>query len=355
MFRSLIIALFVTSAVLDFSANAASRIERLEISSSAIAINKIGLSASRHISIYLPDGYDMSSRRYPVVYLLPNLFDTDQGFFTTYGAAKVFDTAVLSRVIDPVIFVAADFTTPFGNGLYVNSPVTGNWEDFLIREILPYIDHHYRTLAQAESRGILGDRMGGHGALRYAMKYPDIFSVIYAMAPVGTAGYGVQIMQSRPNWEILESARTLDDVKKDPFSQIFTAIYQAHLPNPDKPPLYVDLPAHKVDGHLTIDARLTAKLEDSFFIERQLSRYANNLKRLRALKLDWGRNDAIYDHVVGNQNLVRAFDELGIPYEAEEYHGGWDDGRWGEDGRVMTDILPFFARHLLSDESSPEK
>jgi hypothetical protein len=350
MFRSALVAAFAAITLWDFSAYAASKVERLEISSDALALNKIGLSARRHISVYLPDGYETSGLRYPVIYLLPNLFDTDQSFFTTYGAATVFDAAIVSRVIDPVIFVAGDFSTPLGSGLYVNSPVTGNWEDLLVREIVPYVDQHYRTLARAESRGLLGDRMGGHGALRYALKYPDFFSVIYAMAPVGTAGYGVQIMQSRPNWEVLESARTLDDVKKDPFSQIFTAIYQAHLPNPDKPPLYVDLPAHKVAGHLTIDAQLTAKLEDSFFIERQLSRYANNLKRLRALKLDWGRNDAIYDHVVGNQNLVRAFDELGIPYEAEEYHGGWDDGRWGKDGRVMTDILPFFARHMLSED-----
>lgn len=350
MFRGIAIAAFIIGPFLTVFANAESDIKRLEISSNAIANNKIGLSATRHISVYLPDGYDRSDKRYPVIYLLPNLFDTDQSFFTTYGAKGVFDTAIASRVIKPTIFVAIDSSTPLGSGLYVNSPVTGNWEDLLVREVVPYIDQNYRTLARAESRGILGDRMGGHGALRYAMRYPELFSVIYAMAPVGTAGYGVQIMQSRPNWDILESARTLDDVKVEPFSQIFTAIYQAHLPNPDKPPLYVDLPAHKVEGHLMIDAQLTAKLEDSFFIERQLSRYGNNLKRLRALKLDWGRNDAIYDHVVGNQNLVRAFDELGIPYEAEEYHGGWSDGRWGEDGRVMTDVLPFFGRHLEFDD-----
>lgn len=61
---------------------------------------------------------------------------------------------------------------------------------------------------------------------------------------------------------------------------------------------------------------------------------------------DWGRNDPNYDHIVSIQAFARTLDAFGVPYEAEEYRGGWGDRIWGADGRVATEMLPFFARHL---------
>ena len=61
--------------------------------------------------------------------------------------------------IKKVIFVAVDMQTPLGCSWYVNSPVTGNWEDFMVREVVPYLDANFRTLASRDSRGIVGDFM----------------------------------------------------------------------------------------------------------------------------------------------------------------------------------------------------
>ncbi len=324
---------------------AASRVEERTISSKQFAHNLIGIGPDRRISVFLPAGYDNDSRRYPVIYFLPNLFDTDRNLFASYGAQGVFDAAIAKGQIDRFIVVSADFSTPLGSSLYVNSPVTGNWEDYMVSELVPFIDSHYRTLATTASRGVAGDRMGGHGAIRFGMKHPDIFGAVYALHPVGT-GFGVQIMQGRPNWDILANAKKLEDVKADGFSQVFTAIYQAHLPNPDKGPLYIDMPARRVDGHLVMDSVLTTRLQDSFFLERMIPRYAENLKRLRAFKFDWGRNDGNFDHIYSNQAFAHQLDEYGIAYEAEEYRGAWGERHWGPDGRVMTDLLPFFARNL---------
>lgn len=326
-------------------ARSASRIEERTIQSKHFAHNKIGLGPERRISVYLPAGYDADARHYPVIYFLPNLFDTDRNLFADYAAQSVLDAAVDGGVIDPFILVSADFSTPLGSSLYVNSPVTGNWEDYMVSELVPFIDKSYRTLTASTARGVAGDRMGGHGAIRFGMKHPDIFGSVYALHPVGT-GFGIQIMQGRPNWEILSKATKLDDVKADIFSQIFTAIYQAHLPNPDKAPLYIDLPARRVNGQLVMDSGLTTRLQDSFFLERMIPRYAENLKRLRGFKLDWGRNDSNFDHVYSNQAFAHQLDEYGIAYEAEEYRGVWGERHWGMDGRVMTDLLPFFAHNL---------
>jgi ketosteroid isomerase-like protein len=68
---------------------------------------------------------------------------------------------------------------------------------------------------------------------------------------------------------------------------------------------------------------------------------------LRGLKFDWGRQDTLFDHIAGAQDLSNQLREYGVPHEAEEHEGGFRDRHWGEDGRFYTDVLPFFARTLL--------
>jgi S-formylglutathione hydrolase FrmB len=106
--------------------------------------------------------------------------------------------------------------------------VTGKWEDFAVKELVPYIDTNFRTLGSRDSRGLLGDRIGGYGAIRIGMRHPEVFGAVYALHPVGT-GSGIQIMHARPNWDILGNAKSIDDVKKDGFSQLFLTIYQAYF------------------------------------------------------------------------------------------------------------------------------
>ena len=317
-----------------------------EIHSEKFADNKIGISPVRKMVVYLPAGYDSTNTRYPVIYFLPTPFDSYRAPFEKQGAQQLFDRAIQADVINAFILVSVDMTTPMGSSWYVNSPVTGNWEDFAIQELVPYIDANFRTLPSRDSRGIAGDFMGGYGALRFGMTHPDVFGSVYALHPVGT-GSGLLTMYSRPNWDTLANAKSLDDVKKDPFSTIFTSIYQAHLPDPDKPPLFFDLQAHKDGDKLTIDSAVTARLRDNFFIESLVPRYADNLKSLRGLKFDWARSDSNQDHVYANQALTHKLNEFGIEHEAEEYNGVWGTGNWGEDGRIFTDVPPFFQKHLV--------
>jgi S-formylglutathione hydrolase FrmB len=81
-------------------------------------------------------------------------------------------------VIGQFILVCVDMTTPLGSSWYVNSPVTGNWEDFMIQELVPYMDANFKTLPNRNSRGIAGDFMGGYGAIRFDMKYPGAFGSV---------------------------------------------------------------------------------------------------------------------------------------------------------------------------------
>ncbi len=216
----------------------------------------------------------------------------------------------------------------------------------MIRELVPYVDANFRTLARGDSRGIAGDFMGGYGAIRFGMTHPEVFGSVYALHPVGT-GSGIYTMYSRPDWEKLAKIKSVDELPKELWANIFLTIFQANVPNVDKRPLYIDMQAHKDGDKLTIDSAITEKLRDSFLLETMVGKYADNLKSLRGLRFDWARNDPNQDHVYANQALTHKLNEFGIAHEAEEYNGNWGGGNWGADGRVATEVLPFFARTLV--------
>jgi pimeloyl-ACP methyl ester carboxylesterase len=319
-----------------------------EIQSKNFANSKIGVNPVRKLLVYLPPEYDSSTQRYPVLYFFPSSFDSSfRAIFDKSDAQGVLDRAIAASTIRKFIFVTVDMTTPVGSSWCVNSSATGNWEDFVVKELVPYMDASFRTLPSRDSRGIAGHFMGGYGAIRLAMEHPDLFGSVYALHPVGT-GNGVKILAGLPNWELMENAKTLDDVRKDGYSTIFTSIFEAHVPNPNNPPLYIDFPAHRINGQLIIDPKAMDRMRENFFLESLIGKYADNLKSLRGFKFDWARSDSNFDHVYSNQAFTHKLNEYGIPHEAEEYNGTWSsEPNWGTDGRITTDLLPFFQSHLV--------
>ena len=350
------LALCLSPAISLLPANAAlaspdegrSQVVSRTIRSQNIAQNRIGIDPARGMLVYLPAGYDpASSRRYPVIYFLPNPFESGYRYdFEHRDAQALFDSAIAAGTIGKFILVVPDMNTPLGSSWYVNSATTGNWEDFVIQELVPYIDANFKTLADRNARGIAGVFIGGYGAIRFGMRHPDVFGSVYAMHPVGT-GSGVSISATIPKWEILTNAQSPDDVKKDGRTQIFATIFQAHLPNPAKPPLFIDLVARQEGKHLNIDAKIMARLRANFYLDEMIPQYADNLKSLRGFKFDWTRQDGNFDHVYANQVFTRKLNEFGIVHGAEVYDGPFGDADWGSDGRISAEVLPFFAAHLL--------
>ncbi len=347
---ALVVALGSLSVAAPSANSAKSQLVDRELRSENIARNKIGTDPIRKMVIYLPPGYDKSAKnnsRYPVIYFFPTPEVSYRAEFNLEGAQGLFDRAIASGVIDKFIFVSVDMNTPLGCSWYVNSPVTGNWEDFMVQDLVPYIDANFRTLPTRDARAISGEFMGAYGAIRFGMRHPDVFGSVYALGPVGT-GTGLNVMYGRPNWDLLANAKSLDELEKGGFwPNIFPTIFQAHLPDLDKPPLFIDLYAYKMGDQFVVDSEIAKRLHDNFLLETMIPQYAGNLKSLRGFKLDWERNDGNPDHVYANQAFTRKLDEFGVPHEAEEYSSLWGHGVWSEDGRVYAEVLPFFQRHLV--------
>lgn len=106
----------------------------------------------------------------------------------------------------------------------------------------------------------------------------------------------------------------------------------------------------KVNGSLVENVVNRNKLYKSFFVDALLHDYLDNLKKLRGLMFEWGRNDINYDHVHSNQTLTRNLTELGIKHEALETNGNGWDYNYEIEGSIYRNMLPFFMGHMKFTE-----
>jgi S-formylglutathione hydrolase FrmB len=132
--------------------------------------------------IYLPEEYKNTSNSYPVIYYLHGGNGNQrEGLWLM----KELDKAIKSQKLPPLIIVSAQ-ALPIG--WYCNANVgakgviSGPVENVLIKNLVPYIDSHYRTITNPSGRGLEGWSMGGFGALRLAFKFPEIFGFTSSIA-----------------------------------------------------------------------------------------------------------------------------------------------------------------------------
>ena len=142
------------------------------------------LGANRNYSVYLPKSYATDqNKKYPVLYLLHGLYDTNKGWVTRGHLQDVANRIIDSGESCEMIIVLPDAGT-FMNG-YFNME-GWSYETFFFTEFIPFIDNKYRTIADKQHRAIAGLSMGGGGATAYAQKHPDMFSSSYAMSALMT-------------------------------------------------------------------------------------------------------------------------------------------------------------------------
>jgi S-formylglutathione hydrolase FrmB len=130
--------------------------------------------------IDLPADYTTSGKRYPVLYFLHGLFGNDHRWIDR-GGKEIFDRLTADGTIGQFIVVLPNG----GETFYINSEDgQDRYEDFFIQELVPFIDHHYRTIATKDARGISGLSMGGYGALHLAMRHSNLFGSVAATSAV---------------------------------------------------------------------------------------------------------------------------------------------------------------------------
>ena len=156
----------------------------LEHTSKVLVDNRLGDPHVRQLPVWLPPQYlaARGRRRFPVLFDLVGY--TGSGF--SHVAWRGFDESIpeqaarliAERKMGPAIIVFPDCFTALGGNQYINSSAIGRYADYLIRELVPFVDAEFRTLASREHRGCFGKSSGGYGAIIHAMKYAEHWGAI---------------------------------------------------------------------------------------------------------------------------------------------------------------------------------
>jgi S-formylglutathione hydrolase FrmB len=127
--------------------------------------------------VILPRGYDTDpTARYPVLYFLHGLGGNEQELLESGGMNEIEDLRAADKTSEFLVVAPNG-----GRSFFINSRDGRlRYEDFFIKEFLPFIESHYRIEAVRKDRGITGVSMGGYGALRLGLKYPELFGSVSA-------------------------------------------------------------------------------------------------------------------------------------------------------------------------------
>jgi S-formylglutathione hydrolase FrmB len=312
-------------------------VEHITVHGKALEGNLEGESPDRAVTIYLPPSYRAEpDRRFPVVYLLHGYNGTDATW--SGGIASVADLAdrtVAAGTAHEMILVMPNAFSLYLGSMYSNSATAGDWETYLAHDLVSYMDIHYRTIPDRMARGIAGHSMGAYGALRLAMKAPQVFSSVYGLSACCLAAN----LSMRPETlAAAEAVRTREDVAKAGRGPMGTlARAAAWSPNPKNPPLFLDLPVK--DGKLRPE--IVAKWAANAPLA-MVDQYIPNLRRLHGIAFDVGNQDEAVQPA-----SVKALDELLTRFDIAhtyETYDGMHSNKIGE--RIETRMLPFFSSNL---------
>jgi putative tributyrin esterase len=282
LFLSLIAAVSSPEYRLATASGSVSSVETVQLPSKLIG-------KTLPYNVILPPDYQSSPRtRYPVLYLL-------HGFSGHYS-----DWVTRTNLADYAAEYRMIVVTPEGNdSWYTDSAgtTTDQYESYILQELIPDVDRRFRTIQTRYARGIAGLSMGGYGALKFGLKYPDRF--VFAGSLSGALGV---------------AAWTEDDLKNQ--KAIRDSVFSVYGPVGSE----------------------TRKRNDIYEITRGLT--ASRVATLPYLYLDCGTEDFLVDI---NQKFAALLREKKIPHEYRELPGNHNWEYWDQQVR---EVLKIAARKM---------
>ncbi len=330
-----------------------SRVDYPTLTSDALRDNPLGDPHVRTLAVYLPPGYDDEpGRRYPALYLLSSHGSTGPSLLNwsawRENIQQQLDRLIAGGTLAPVIVVLPDMWTRFGSSQFINSAGIGRYEDYLVGEIVPYVDAHYRTLPGRDHRGVLGRSSGGYGALVQAMRHPETFGAVachsgdlyweYTCMP-----HIAKMHQQLEKFGGLDAfIRDIPDInpKGGAFWELIMSVCWAAAfdGDPDAPHGF-RLPIDPQTGALDRGAWARWLAHDPLHMIAE-EEHSEALYRMRAIFIDVGAYDE-YQLQVGARLLHRKLNALNIPHVYEEYPDGHRSTRYRFDSS-----LPVLAEAL---------
>ncbi len=311
-------------------------VQPIKVHGKSLEGNLEGNAVDREVLVYLPPSYaTASSRRYPVVYAL-------HGY--SVGAAQWSQEIRVPQTIEgafalgakEMIVVVPDSKTMHNGSMYSSSVTTGDFERFVAKDLVEYIDANYRTLPDRVSRGLVGHSMGGYGATRIGMKYADVFGSLYIMSPCCLSPRGIGTLNAESEASI-KALKSPSESATLPSLRIQLAAAAAWSPNPQNPPLYLDLPIKDGREQPEVLARFAANAPLTF-----LDQYVGNLRQYHGISIDVGDRDGLRVDAV---KLHDALDRYRLSHQFEIYSGTHTSAMAL---RFQNQVMPFFSSNLCA-------
>ncbi|MFD9697734.1 alpha/beta hydrolase-fold protein [Lentzea sp. NPDC059081] len=323
--------------MLPWDSPLAGRLDRHTVTSELLRGNPLGDPHERPLWVYVPPGYD-ENERYPTVYVIQgytghigmwaNRMPFRQPFIETADA-------VFANGAPPCIVVYVDAWTTYGGSQFVDSPGTGRYHSYLCDEIVPWVDAHYRTIPDRESRAISGKSSGGFGAMITPMLRPDVFGALathagdslYELCYLADFGKAARALRGHDHdirkwWADFRSRPAFTKPEDATLLGVF-GVAACFSAGEDGTPL---LPFDPVTGAPLPEVWQRWLDWDPV---RMVPEHAEAIRSLRAVWIDAGRSDEYYLDL-GAEAFRAKIAEAGIPDERVHFelfdagHGGID-------------------------------
>lgn len=312
-------------------------VERIRIRGASLEGNLEGNAVERDALVILPPTYATDTRRrYPVVYALHGYSIGAEQWSKEIQVPQTIEGA-FAQGAHEMIVVLPDSKTVHNGSMYSSSITTGDFERFIARDVVSYVDAHYRTIANRNSRGLVGHSMGGYGASRIGMKHAEVFGSLYIMSPCCLSPRAAPPANAA-NEAALAAVKSPADAAKLPFGvRAQFAAAAAWAPNPNNPPFYLDLPLG--EKQQAVLARFAANAPLAF-----IDQYIAQLKQYRAIAIDVGDMDNLKADAGRLHDVLTAY---GIAHDFEIYPGT-HTSRVAV--RFQEQVMPFFSTSLATEQ-----
>lgn len=290
--------------------------------------NPLGDPSERDLHVYLPPGYD-KSKKYPALLGLVGFLGIGASYFNSDPLAENLkqrlDRLISSGKCPPIIVAAPDCFTRFGGNQYINSSATGRYEDYLISEVLPFVEQHYPV-----SRwGVFGKSSGGYGATVLGMRHADIFQAFanhsgdtnFELCYLHEFGEALDRFREAggpAKW--LQAYWASDNRHKKVHMRALNILAMAahYSPNPSSQHLGIDFPFDLETGEFRWEIWQKWREHDPV---NMAGKYADNLKKLRFIYVDCGTRDEWNLHW-GARALIQKLRGQGLSPHYEEFDDG---------------------------------
>jgi enterochelin esterase family protein len=212
--------------------------------------------------------------------------------------------------------------TYYGGSQYINSSATGRYEDYLTQEIVPFIDEKYRTLANRDSRAVMGKSSGGSGAMIMGIRHADIFGLVCSTAGDAYFEYcypmdfakAFRIIKGDPKGFMKKVWSNEKHGKDDHAAINTTGMAACYSPNGTE----IEMPFDLETGELRQDVWKRWHEHDPV---RLVEKHVDDLKSLKLLYIDAGSRDE-FNLDIGAKILSKKLTDLGVAHVHEEFDDG---------------------------------